>query len=74
MNHAIEIESKQSKIISLKSIHEKRADLNSHRKGLLEKVLESGSYEKFPKNHVSIEDLACLTEYFQYTNRMFEIK
>ena len=63
MNFGIEIESTQSKIISLKSIHEGKADLNSHRKALLEKVSETGDYERYPKGHVTIEDLAYLTAY-----------
>lgn len=59
----MKIESTQSKIVSLKSIHDRKADLNSHRRMLLDKVSQIGEYSFFMKGHVTVEDLAYLTAY-----------
>ena len=61
MNSEIKIESTQSKIVSLKKVHEKKANLNAHRSGLLEKIPNIGDYGIFPKGHIDLEDLAFLT-------------
>ncbi len=61
MSSTVSIESTKSKITALKKVHDKKAKLNKHRCGLLNRVPNDGDYEFFAKGHVTIEDLAYLT-------------
>lgn len=45
----------------MNAIHSKDAKLNKTKQAMLDRILDVGDYEKFRKNHVSIEDLAYLT-------------
>ena len=59
----LSIESTKSKITALKKVHEKKAELNKHRSGLLKRIPNIGEYEIFEKGHVTLEDLAYLTAF-----------
>lgn len=46
---------------SLEDVKNGKAGLNQHRKYLLSRVPESGNYANFPKDSISMKDLAYLT-------------
>ena len=60
-NINILLASNHSMEVSLRSIKNGTAGLNKHRQELLSKVPNSNEWSRFPKNSISIKDIAYLT-------------
>ncbi len=57
----IELSSTQSLRVSLDSLRNGSGGLDAHRQSLLNRVPESGTWARFPYEHLSMKDLAYLT-------------
>lgn len=57
----IELQSVQSMRVSLDSIRRGKGGLDEHRAAMLRRVPDIGDWAKFPREHLSMNDLAYLT-------------